>query len=381
MSATAADLPDDVAILKAMVLAGLEREARMQHIIDQITRTTFGKRSEKLNEDQLALGLDDLDVARAELEALAEQAAAAAGQKKERARREPGTARASLPAHLARVEEVIFPDETECPCCGGVLHCIDSDISSRLDVIPVQYRVIVTSRPKMACRACSDGVFQAPAPKHVVPGGLPTEALIADVLVKKYADHTPFYRQAQALRRQGIEIDRGTMCNWAGRAAAWLGRLTSRMRADLLSGARLFVDETTAKVLAPGTGKVKTGYLWAIARDDGAHGGTDPPAVAYTYMPGRGKVWAEKLLGDFTGIVQCDGYGAYKHIEALDRRAGPGTLASCWAHVRRGYFDDAKGGNAPVADEALRRIAGLYKQDRGSYPRLQPRTQTDGTPG
>lgn len=121
MSATAADLPDDVAILKAMVLAGLEREARMQHIIDQITRTTFGKWSEKLNEDQLALGLDDLDVARAELEALAEQAAAAAGQKKERARREPRTARASLPAHLARVEEVILPDETECPaaeaCC------------------------------------------------------------------------------------------------------------------------------------------------------------------------------------------------------------------------------------------------------------------------
>lgn len=101
----------------------------------------------------------------------------------------------------------------------------------------------------MACRACSGGVFQAPAPKHVVPGGLPTEALIADVLVKKYADHMPFYRQAQALRRQGIEIDRGTMCNWAGRAAAWLGWLSSRMKADLLTGARLFVDETTAKVL------------------------------------------------------------------------------------------------------------------------------------
>src|SRR3546814_6220930 len=102
---------------------------------------------------------------------------------------------------------------------------------------------------------------------------------------------------------------------------------------------------------------LKTGYLWAIARDDGAHGGTDPPAVVYTYMPGRGKVWAEKLLGDFTGIVQCDGYGAYKHIEAPDRKGGPGTLAFCWAHVRRGFFDDAKGGNAPVAEEALRRIA------------------------
>jgi VIT1/CCC1 family predicted Fe2+/Mn2+ transporter len=112
MSATAADLPDDVAVLKAMVLAGLEREARMQHIIDQITRTTFGKRSEKLSDDQLALAFDDLDVARAELEALGEQAA---GQKKERARRASGTARASLPTHLTRVEAVILPDEKECP--------------------------------------------------------------------------------------------------------------------------------------------------------------------------------------------------------------------------------------------------------------------------
>ena len=361
MIATAAALPDDIATLKAMVIAGLEREARMQHILDQIRRTTFGKRSEKLSEDQLLLGLDDLDVARAEMEALAEQSPAAETQKKDRTRKEPGAPRASLPANLPRIEEVILPAETECPCCGAALHCIDSDVSSRLDVIPVQYRVIVTSRPKLACRACSEGVFQAPAPKHVVPGGLPTEALIADVIVKKYADHLPFYRQVQALRRQGIVIDRGTLCNWAGRSAAWFGRLTARMKQDLLSSARLFADETTAKVLAPGTGKTKTGYLWAIARDDSAHGGGGRPAVVYSYMPGRGKIWAEKLLGDYTGIVQCDGYGAYKHIEAPDRKGGAGTLAFCWAHVRRGYFDEAKGGNAPVAQEALRRIAKLYE--------------------
>jgi len=361
MFAAAADLPNDVALLKAMVLAGLEREARMQHIIDQITRTTFGKRSEKLSPDQLALGLDDLDVARAELEALAEQSAAAADPKKERQRKEPGAVRASLPAHLTRIEEVILPDEKECPCCSGALHCIDSDVSSRLDVIPIQYRVIVTVRPKMACRACSDGVFQAPAPKHVVPGGLPTEALIADVIVKKYADHTPFYRQAQGLQRQGIVIDRGTLCNWAGRTAGYLARIANRLKTDILAGGRVFADETTARVLAPGTGKVKTGYLWAVARDNSAHGGSDPPAVAYTYMPGRGKVWAEKLLGDFTGIVQCDAYGSYTHIETADRKGGPGTLAFCWAHVRRRFFDNAKGGNAPVADEALRRIAKLYK--------------------
>ena len=342
-----------------MVIAGLEREARMQHLIDQITRTTFGKRSEKLSDDQLALGLEDIDVARAELAALAEQSNPAITTG--RTRREPGAPRASLPAHLPRVEQVILPVETECPCCGGALHTIDSDVSSRLDVIPAQYRVLVTSRPKLACRVCSDGVFQAPAPKHIVPGGLPTEALLADVVVKKYADHGPFYRQAQAMRRQGIEIDRGTMCNWAGRSAAWLRRITNQMKAELLASNRLFVDETTAKVLAPGTGKTKTGYLWAMARDDRAHGGQDPPAVVYTYMPGRGKVWADTLLGGFTGIVQCDGYGAYKHIEAPDRKGGPGTLAFCWAHVRRAYIDGTKGAPGSVADNVLRRIAKLYE--------------------
>jgi transposase len=357
MSASVADLPDDVGVLKAMIIAGLEREARMQHLLDQLKRATFGKRSEKLSADQLALALEDIEVAQAELLALAEQSPV--GPKAEKKRKET-TERASLPAHLPRIREVIMPVETECPCCGGALHCIDEDVASRLDVIPVQYRVIVTVRPKMACRTCSDGVFQAPAPKHVVPGGLPTEALLADVIVKKYADHGPFYRQAQALRRQGIEIDRGTMCNWSGRSAAWLGRITRRMKTELLSGNRLFVDETTARVLAPGTGKTKTGYLWAIARDDRAHGGTDPPSVVYSYMPGRGKVWAAQLLGSYHGIVQCDGYRAYKHIEAPDRAGGAGKLAFCWAHVRRGFFDATKGGNAPVADEALRQIARLY---------------------
>lgn len=361
MSVAPADLPDDIAILKAMVIAGLEREARIQHLLDLIRRTTFGKRSEKLSEDQLTLALEDVEVAQTELLALAEQSDAAAGRKSERTRKEPGAPRASLPGHLPHIEDEILPDETECPCCGGALHCIGSDISKRLDVIPAQYRVIVTSRPKLACRVCSDGVFQAPAPKHIVPGGLPSEALIADVIVKKYADHGPFYRQAQAMRRQGIEIDRGTMCNWAGRSAAWLARITNQMKAEQLSSGRLFVDETTARVLAPGTGKVKIGYLWAVARDDRAHGGADPPMVAYSYMPGRGKIWAQKLLGDYSGIVQCDGYAAYKHIEASDRKGGPGTLAFCWAHVRRGYIDDAKDGHATVAAEVLRRIAKLYE--------------------
>jgi transposase len=372
MDAGSDELPDDVATLKAMVIAGREREARMQHLIDQLRRAQFGQRSEKLSPDQLALALDDLDVAGAELVALGEQlddAAARMGQK--RTRKAPDGERGSLPAHLPRIEIVIPPAETECPCCGGALHVIDEDRASRLDTIPVPYRVVVTVRPKMACRTCSDGVFQAPAAKHIVPGGLPTEDLIADVVVRKYADHTPFYRQAQALRRYGIEIDRGTMCNWAGRSAAQLRRISDRMKSDLLSGPKVFADETTAKVLAPGTGKTKQGYLWAIASDNRPHGGTDPPAVVYTYMPGRGKVWADKLLGGFHGIVQCDGYISYKHLEAPDRKGGPATLAFCWAHIRRAFFDEAKKGNAPIADEALLRIAKLYAIEarvRGSGP-------------
>ena len=367
-----AELPDDVALLKALIVAGRAREARLEYLIAQLRHARFGARSEKLTPDQLALALEDVAVAEAEAEALCEQAdAAAARLGTPRKPKAPAAERGSLPAHLPQVEVVIPAAQTQCPCCGGELHRIGEDSARRLDVIPVPYRIVVTVRPKMACRTCSDGVFQAPAPRHVVPSGLPTEALIADVLVRKYADHTPFYRQAQMLQRYGIRIGRANFCNWSGRSAAHLGRIVARMKADLLSSPRLFADETTAKVLAPGTGKVRTGYLWAIARDDRPHGGTDPPAVVYSYMPGRGKVWAAKLLGGYRGIVQCDGYGSYRHIENSDREGGPGTLAFCWAHARRGFTDAARGGNAPVADEALRRIARLYEIEariRGRSP-------------
>lgn len=170
---------------------------------------------------------------------------------------------------------------TQCACCGGKLHRIGEDRSERLDIVPAQYRVLVTVRPKMGCRSCGDGVAQAPAPAHVVPGGLPSEALVADVLVRKSADHLPLYRQAQILARQGIVIDRATLAGWVGRAAGYLKPLVELQRARLLKIDRLFVDETTAKVLAPGNGKTKTGYMWAMVSDDRAHGSTDPPAIVY----------------------------------------------------------------------------------------------------
>jgi transposase len=356
-------LPDDVATLKTMVIAAQLRNAQLEHLIALLRRMQFGKRSEKIAPDQLALALEDSEIGQAEAEALIAQSKEVA-EPQTRKRRDPEAPRASLPAHLPRIEVEIMPEVSECPCCGGALHRIGEDRAERLDVIPAQYRVLVTVRPKLGCRACSDGVAQALAPRHIVPGGLPSERLIADVLVKKYADHLPLYRQSQIMARQGVVVDRATLANWMGAAAARLKPLVEVMKAELLTSARLFVDETTAKVLAPGTGKTKTGYMWAMVRDDRPHGGTDPPAIVYSYMPGRGGIWAAKLLGDYRGILQVDGYNAYRQFGKPDRLGGPATLAYCWAHARRHFFDAAKGDGAPIAEEALRRIAALYAIER-----------------
>ena len=174
------------------------------------------------------------------------------------------------------------------PCCKGAMHVIGEDRSERLDMIPARYQVIVTRRPKYGCRSCASAVVQAPAPVRLIEGGLPTERMVAHVLVTKYADHAPLYRQAQMLARQGIAIDRSTLASWVGYAAAELKPLWRFLRDQLLDSAKLFVDETKAPVLDPGRGRTKTGYFWALARDDRPWGGSDPPAVVYSYAPGGG---------------------------------------------------------------------------------------------
>jgi transposase len=184
---------------------------------------------------------------------------------------------------------------------------------------------------------------------------------VAHVLVSKYAWHLPLYRQAQILLSQGIEIDRSVLAFWVGYAAAELMPLWRHMREILLGSPRLFVDETRAPVLDPGRGRTKTGYFWSIARDDSAwRGDTGPPAVVYTYAAGRGAEHAMTLLGGYRGIVQCDGYAPYKQLQR-GRAGNTVTLAFCWAHLRRRFYEIAKGGSAPIAEEALRRIASLYR--------------------
>jgi transposase len=367
------DLPDDLEALRALVsLLSSERDAaieecrrireqndRLHHLLRQLQRAQFGRRSEQLDREQMQLALEDIETSLAEQDAQ-EDNTDTAETPADTQRKKRHADRGSLPAHLPHIHVTLAPESTVCPCCHGTMHVIGEDTAERLDVIPAQYQVIVTHRPQYACRACEQAVVQAPAPERLIKGGLPTEAMVAAVLVAKYAWHLPLYRQSQMLRSQGIAIERATLAFWVGYAAAELKPLHLRLRELILGSAKIAVDETVAPVLDPGRGRTKKGYFWAIARDDRPWGGTDPPAVAYTYAPGRGAVHGLKLLESYRGIVQCDGYAAYKTI-ADDARTGDAiTLAFCWAHLRRQFFDIAKGGSAPIASEALERIAALY---------------------
>jgi transposase len=300
-------LPEDVAALRALVLtAWTERDAertektrlaeqndRLRQLIRQLQRMQFGRHSERLDPDQFSLALEDLEQAVAAAEAEQEKAEPELRQSRAKQRR---TSRGALPEHLPRVEVVIEPENRACPGCGGAMHVIGEDCSQRLDVIPAQYRVIVTRRPKYACRGCQGAIVQAPAPARLIEGGLPTEQLVAQVVVAKYADHCPLYRQSQILARQGIDIDRATLAFWVGYAAAELKPLWRLLREELLGSPKLFVDETTAPVLDPGRGRTKKGYFWVLARDDRPWRGGAPPAVVYSYAPGRSGDYAAALL-------------------------------------------------------------------------------------
>src|SRR6476620_3917203 len=379
MNSASEPLPNDVAALHAMlVTAWAERDAeraekaqldaecnqlasqndRLRHLIRQLQRLQFGRRSERLDPDQLNLALEDLEQAVAETEA--EQEKADPALKRARAEKRRG-ARGSLPEHLPRVEVVIEPEDTACPCCGGVMQVIGEDRSQRLDMIPAQYQIVITRRPKYACRGCQEGVVQAPAPARLIEGGLPTERLVAHVLVTKYADHTPLYRQCQIMARQGIAVDRSVLAFWVGYAAAEVKPLWRLMREELLRSTKLFADETTAPVLDPGRGRTKTGYFWVLARDDRTWRGRAPPAVVYSYAPGRGSEHAITLLRGYTGVLQTDAYAAYDKLADPKRVGGPVRLAYCWAHWRRQWFDIAKSPPAPIAAEVLQRIAELYR--------------------
>ena len=326
-------LPDDIDALRAFALNAVAERDRLSELNDRLRRLLrkaqgFEPKSErlaKLHPDQLNLALEDLEQAIAKAEAIEQKRQVTADTPRKRR-----INRGALPAHLPRIHETVAPADTNCPCCKKPMHVIGEETSERLDVIPAQYWVIVTHRPRLACRAC-ERIVEAPAPEHLIKSGLPTEAMVASVLVAKYGWHLPLYRQAKMLASQGIELDRSTLAFWVGYAAAELMPLYERLKANLLASTKLAVDETPVPVLDPGRGQTKTGYFWAIACDDRPWGERDPPAVVYTDAPGRGGEHLEKLLANYRGIVQCDGYAPYKKLPA-DRI----TIAFCWSHLSTG---------------------------------------------
>src|SRR5919107_5678361 len=251
---------------------------KLRLLIRRLQRGQFGRRSEKLDPDQRQLGLEDLEQTVAAAEAAQEEVAA-----RNSAPRPPRVRRrnlGALPAHLPRVEVLVDVEDKSCPCCGGALHAIGEDTSEMLDIVPAQLRVKVIRRPRYGCLACEEAVVQAPAPERPITGGMATEALLAQVLVAKFCDHLPLYRQAVIFARHGIELDRSTLCDWVGRTCWWLEPLWRLLRWHVMSSTRIFADDTKLPVLDPGRGRTKTGRLWGYAIDDRPWCGKTPPGCS-----------------------------------------------------------------------------------------------------
>ena len=265
-------------------MSAIAENDKLRLLIQRLTRHQFGRRSEQLDADQFQLGLEDIEQTIAENEAAQD-----AAEHNHRQRRDvrPNRNLGALPAHLPRYEVVIDIESRECPCCGGALHPIDELRTEQLDIAPAQLRVRVTRRPRYACRSCEGAVVVAPAPERPIDGGMATEALVAHVVVSKFCDSLPLYRQAQMLARQGVTLDRSTLSNWVGRACWWLMPLYDLVVSTVLSSDKLFADDTALPVLDPGRGRTRTGRLWCYAVDDRPWCGPTHPAAAYVYSEDR----------------------------------------------------------------------------------------------
>jgi transposase len=365
-----AALPDDPATLQQMlrevVSAAEQQQTTLQQrdaeidklhlLIKRLLRQQFGRRSEQLSAEQLQLALEDL-----EQTAAANEAAQDAAENKQRQRREtrPNRNHGALPAHLPRYEVLIDVEQRDCPCCGSAMHTIGELSSEQLDIVPAQLRVRVTRRPRYACRTCEGAVVVAPAPERPIDGGMATEALVAHVLVSKFCDSLPLYRQSQMLARQGVTLDRSTLSKWVGRACWWLTPLYDLLVGTALSCPKLFADDTTLPVLDPGRGRTKTGRIWCYAVDDRPWTGPTHPVAAYIYTEDRKGSRPAGHLAAFRGVLQVDGYDGFKRL-ALDRADSSVTLAFCWAHMRRAFYEFHVSTKSPLAAWVLAKVGELY---------------------
>jgi transposase len=362
-----ADLPDDVGALRDLVVSLRATVRHHQVQIDKLKlqlarlrRMQFGRSSEKIAREieQLELLIEELETpatAQVKAEARLPQADSTRPPRK-------------LPEHLPR-EPVVHDVSCTCATCGGELRKVGEDVSEQLEFVPEHWKVIRHIRPKYACAAC-DTLVQSPAPARPIAKGIAGPGLLAHVLVSKYADHLPLYRQSEIYARHGIELERSTLADWVGGAAALLAPLVEVLGYHVFAAAKLHADDTPVPVLSPGLGKTKTGRLWTYVRDDRPWGGAAPPAVLFRYSPDRKGEHPRNHLADFQGVLQADGYAGFHHLY----EGGTIKEAACWAHVRRKFFDIHQANDSPIAEEALRRIGELYaieKELKGQSPDLR----------
>jgi len=333
----------------------LSRDNEIEHlklVIAKLRRMIFGTKSEKVSREieQLELKLEELETQQAERVTASPQTSA---QPKAKPIRRP------LPEHLPREVHTHLPTEDACPDCGGELRKLGEDVSEILERVPATYKVIRHVRVKMACTKC-DVIVQAPAPSRPIERGLAGPNLLAHVLVSKYADHLPLYRQSEIFAREGIDLDRSTLADWVGAASYLLAPLVDQIRKHVLAADKIHADDTPVPVLAPGMGKTKTARLWTYVRDDRPAGQDVSPAVWFAYTPDRKGEHPRQHLSHFTGILQADGYAGFHHLY----EGGRIVEAACWAHVRRKFYDIQVANGSAIATEAVQRIGALYDIER-----------------
>ena len=374
MALDPAELPDDVAALKAMlVVASIkvdDLDAEIENLkltIAKLQHDAHGKSSERtaVLMDQLELQLGELIERRAQDKAAdeiaAQQTPSASGASKPEPpahRRKP--ARRPLDPKLPR-ERRVEPSPTTCPCCGGKLRKLGEDITEMLERVPARWKVIEIVREKMTCRQCEQ-ITQPPAPSHPVARGRAGPQLLAEVLFGKYGAHLPLNRQSDIFAGEGVDLDVSTMADWVGACAATLMPLRDAIEKHAHAAERLHVDDTTVPVLA--RNQCRTGRLWTHVRDDRPFGGSAAPAAVYYYSPTREGEHAERQLARYTGIVQADAYSGFNGLFVPGRQPGPIAEAACWAHSRRKFFELARLRKMPIAIEAVQRIDALFAIER-----------------
>jgi transposase len=357
-------LPDDVEALKRLVLEQRAKLAantieidQLKLLIAKLRRLQFGRSSEKLSReiDQLELRLEELQTAQAQATPVIVANESAASK----------PVRRPLPDHLPR-ESIVHQPPCACPECGGALRRIGEDVAEILELVPEHFKVVRHVRPKLSCVSCQR-IVQVHAPSRPIARGMAGPGLLAHVLVSKYADHLPLYRQAQIYARQGVELDRSTLADWVGDCSRLLRPLIDTLGSYVMGAYKLHADDIPVPVLEPGRGKTRTGRLWTYVRDDRPSGSKDPPAVVFRYSPDRKGEHPQAHLKPFKGALQADAYSGFNELYVGDDI----VEVACWAHVRRKFYEFYVAKQSPIAAEALRRIGQLYAIEadiRGRVP-------------